>query len=244
VNERQLDLDLQAAVVVPARPGPVVRLQELERGRDEIDELLDDVFGEPDDRGPGLVDAVLVLGGLAAFIGGQVASLPAVVTVCGVAAVALGAVLPLRALWGKVGSAQRTRRLRSLLGDGVLLRIDHPSIEQLLAAHQRLLSATAPLATASHARVHDVAHAALLEVASLLGGRPPEVLVEIDYVAARTHALEELAAAVTDPRAGDGESDRRRALIEARQEVEQLAGGSSLTDAHDLSRELLRTDDA
>ena len=110
--------------------------------------------------------------------------------------------------------------------------------------HQRLLSVTAPLATAPRARVHDVAHAALLEVASLLGGRPPAAQVEVDYVAARTHALDDLAATVADPRVGDGETDRRRALVEARHEVEQLAGGSSLTDASDLSRKLLGTDDA
>jgi len=50
VNERQPDVDLRAAVIVPARPGPLVRSYDLVRGRDEIDELLDDVFGEPDDR--------------------------------------------------------------------------------------------------------------------------------------------------------------------------------------------------
>jgi hypothetical protein len=244
VNERQPDVDLRAAVIVPARPGPLVRLRDLERGRDELDELLDDVFGDPDDRGPGPVDAVLIVGGFGAIIGGQAASLATVVTVCGAAAVALGAVLPLRSLWRRVGSARRASRLQSLLGDGVLLRIDHPSIEHLLAAHQRLLSVTAPLATAPRARVHDVAHAALLEVASLLGGRPPGAQVEVDYVAARTRALEDLAATVADPRVGDGETDRRRALVEARHEVEQLAGNSSLTDASDLSRELLGTDDA
>jgi hypothetical protein len=241
VNEWQPDVDLRAAVIVPARPGPLVRLRDVERGRDEIDELLDDVFGEPDDRGPGPVDAVLVAGGLGAIIGGQATSLPTVVTVCGAVAFGLGAVLPLRSLWRRVGSARRSRRRRSLLGDGVLLRTDHTSIKQLLAAHERLLGAAAPLAAAPRARVHDVAHAALIEVASLLGGRPPGAQVEVDYVAARTHALEGLAATVADPRVGDGETDRRRALVEARHEVEQLAGSSSLTDASDLSRELLDT---
>jgi hypothetical protein len=92
--------------------------------------------------------------------------------------------------------------------------------------------------------VHDVAHGALLEVASLLGGRPPGAQVEVDYADARTHALEDLAATVADPRVGDGETDRKRALVEARHEVEQLTGCSSLTEASDLSRELLATDDS
>jgi hypothetical protein len=91
--------------------------------------------------------------------------------------------------------------------------------------------------------VHDVAHAALFEVASLLGGGTPGAQVEIDYVVARTQALENLAATVVDPRVGDGESDRRRSLVEARNEVEQLSGSSSLTEASDLARELLGTDD-
>ncbi|MGB8861932.1 MAG: hypothetical protein WCC60_21935, partial [Ilumatobacteraceae bacterium] len=120
MNEWRPDLDLRAAVIVPARPGPLVRLRDLERGRDELDELLDDVFGEPDDRGPGPVDAVLVVGGLGAIIGGQAASLPTAVTVCGAAAVGLGAVLPLRSLWRRVGSARRASRLQLLLGDGAL----------------------------------------------------------------------------------------------------------------------------
>ncbi len=242
MNERQPDLDFRAAVIVPVRPGPLVRLRDLERDRDEIDELLDEVFGEPDDSGPGRVDAALVVGGLGAIIGGQAASLPTVVTVAGAAAVALGAVLPLRSLWRRVGSKRRSRRLRSLLGDGVLLRIDHPSIEQLRAAHQRLLSTTAPLASAPRQRVHEVAHAAILEVASLLGGHPPVAQAEVDYVAARTQALDHLVATVADPLVGDGEPDRRRALVEARREVEQVAGSSSLTDASDLSRELRGTD--
>lgn len=244
MKERQPDVDLQSAVIVPARPGPLVRLEDLERGRDELDELLDDVFGEPDDRGPGAVDAVLVVGGVAAIIGAQAASLPTVVTVCGAAAVGLGAVLPLRSLWRRVGSARRASRLQSLLGDGVLLRTDHSIIEQLLAAHQRLMSVTTRLAAAQRARVHDVAHGALLEVASLLGGRPPGAQAEVDYVVARARALEDLAATVADPRVGDGEADRRRALVEARHEVEQLTGSSSLTEASDLSRELLGTDDS
>ena len=243
VNERQPDVDLRVAVIVPARPGPLVRLEDVEGGRDELEDVLDDIFGKPDDHGPSAADAVLVVGGVGAIIGSQAASLPTIVTLCGAAAVALGAVLPLRSLWRRLGSARRASRLRSLLGDGVLLRTDHASLEQLLAAHHRLLSLTGPLAPAPRARVHDIAHSALLEVASLLGGRVPGAAEEIDYVSARSRALESLVATVTDPRVGDGEADRRRALVDARREVEQLTGSSSLTDASDLARELLGIDE-
>ena len=230
-------------MIVPARPGPLVRLHDLDRGRNDIDELLDDVFGEPDERGPGPVDAVLVVGGLGAVIGAHIASLPAIVTVCGAAAAALGAVLPLRSVLRRAGSMRRSKRLRALLGDGVLLRVDHPRTEQLVAAHARLLRASESLAPAPRMRVHDVAHSALAEVASLLDGRAPSARDEIDYIGARVVALERLVTLVADPRVGDGESDRRRAVVEARREVELLAGSSSLTEAFDLSRELLGTDD-
>ena len=243
VNQRPLGAGAEAAVIVPARPGPLVRLSDLDRGRDDIDELLDDVFGEPDERGPGPVDAVLVVGGLGAAIGAQVASLPPIVTVCGVAAAALGAVLPLRSVVCHAGSVRRSKRLRALLGEGVLLRVDHRSTEQLVAAHERLLRASESLASAPRTQVHHVAHAALAEVASLLEGRAPSTRDEIDYVGARVVALESLVTVVADPRVGDGESDRRRAVVEARREVEQLAGSSSLTEASELSRELLGTDD-
>jgi hypothetical protein len=208
-----------------------------------MDDVLDDVFGQPDDRGPGPIDGVLVVGGLGAIIGGQVASWPSVVTVAGAAALALGAVLPLRSAWHRIASTRRSRRLTALLGDGVLLRTDDPGIGQLLDANERLLSTTSKLSPGPRGRVRDVAHAAVLEVATLLGGRLPSAGEVVDYVAARTHALEELAAAVADPRVGDGESNRTRAIVEARREIEQLSGSSSLTDASDLSRELLGTDE-
>ena len=114
---------------------------------------------------------------------------------------------------------------------------------QLLAAHERLIGASSSLAAPPRARVQAVAHAAVLEVASLLGGRSPVAEAEEGYVAARTHALADLASTVADPRVGDGERDRRRALVEARHEVEQLAGSSSLTEASDLSRQLLAPDE-
>ena len=221
----------------------MVDLSHQGRGRDEIDQLLDDVFGEADQRGPGPADAVLVIGGVGAIAVGQIASLPTPVSVCGGLAAALGAVLPARSLWRRIGSARRARRLRSMLGEGRLLRTDHPSVERLLAEYRQLWNVAEPLATTARERVHQVAHAALVEVASLLGGRRPLAEAEIEYVDARVRALEGLAAAVVDPRVGDGEMGRRRAHVEARHEVEQLTGRSSLTEASELSRELLGADD-
>ena len=73
--------DPSSVVIVPSRPGPLESLGGSERNRDEVDELLDDMFGEPDERGPGVADAVLVVGGAGAVVGGLAASLPGVVVV-------------------------------------------------------------------------------------------------------------------------------------------------------------------
>jgi hypothetical protein len=244
MSERRHHGDLRDAVVVPVSPGPVVHVRNLERGRDDIDELLDEVFGEPDGRGPGATDAVLVAGGLGAIVAGQVASLSSLVTLVGVAAVGLGAVLPVQALWRRGAAARRFHRLQSMLGDGMLLRTDHSAIEQFLAVHGRLLVAAEPLAPAPKRQVCNVAHGALLEVASLLGGRALIAQEELSYVVARRQALADLTATLSDPRVGDGDKDGRRAMVEARHEVEQLTGRSSLTEASDLARKLLGQHDS
>lgn len=243
VNERLPDVDVRSLVVVPARPGLPVSLQALERGHDEIDDMLDDVFGAPDERGPGIVDAVLVAGGLAALLAGLSDAASTFVTVLGIAAVLLGAVLPIRSLWWRFGSARRSARLGTLLGDGVLLRIDDSGIQNLVAVHQRLMAASAALAPVLRARVQEVAHAALLEVASLFGRHVPVTQVDRLYVTDRLRALQKLQDVLDDPFVGDGESERRQALIQARHEVEQIAG-NSITDAAALSRELLGGDDS
>ena len=243
VREGTPAVDPRLVLVVPSRPGPLVRLAELQGGRDEIDEALDELFGDPDDRGPGVVDAVLFVGGLGGVVAGQVASLPALVSVGGAAGMALGAVLPLRSLWRRFDSGRRSRRLQILLGDSVLLRTDHRQVDSLLVAHERLVGLATHLASEPRAKVHEVAHGALREVASLLNGASPQTPSELDYVAARTNALVELCHAAAAPGVGDGEADRRRAVVEARQEVEHVSGRSSLTEAADLSRRLLGTDD-
>jgi hypothetical protein len=125
-----------------------------------------------------------------------------------------------------------------------LLTPGDPTIQRLLGAHRHLFAVSTRLVAAPRSRVQCVAQAALLEVASLLDGRLPLTQAEADYVEARVLAMEELAAAVTDSRVGDGESERRRAKVAATREVEQLAGSSSLTNAAELSRELLGSDDS
>jgi len=242
-DEGLTDPTLRSTVVVPAQPGPLLALVDFERRRDDIDDVLDDMFGAPDDRGPGAVDAVLLIGGVGAVIAGVVASLPSIVIVGGAAAAALGAVLPLRSVLRHAAMRRRRSRLSDRVGHGSLLRTDHPATAELVVAHARLWAASGALAPAPRDRVQSVAADAAHEVASLLAGRAPVTPHEVAYVQARVDALTALVETLADPRVGDGEAERRRALVEARQEVEQIDGGSSLTEAATLTRDLLGGDD-
>ncbi|MDO8392425.1 MAG: hypothetical protein Q7V57_18275 [Actinomycetota bacterium] len=241
-DERHSDPTLRSTVVVPVQPGPLVALSDLDHRRDDIDDVLDDVFGAPDERGPGAVDALLLVGGAGAVVAGVVASLPSVVVVGGAAAVALGAVLPVRSALRHLAVRRRQARLSDRVGHGSLLRTDHPATAALVAAHTALWTAAGGLASAPRARVQTIAADAAHEVASLLAGRAPVTAEEIAYVEARVAALQQLRATLADPRVGDGEAERRRALVQAREEVEQIGGGSSLTDAAELTRDLLGDD--
>jgi hypothetical protein len=233
-------LDVEGVVVVPARPGPVVRLADLDGRRDEIDEVLDDVFGAPDAAGAGPLDAVLLLAGAAAVIAGLASIAPMWVLVVGAVAFALGAILPLRTFWRRAADGRRVARLRSMIGDGVVLRTDHPAVSALIASHDRCIGAAAGLPAWRRVQVDSVAHAALTEVATLLAGRSPAVEAEVRYATERTRALDALSAALVQAIGRDPvpDADERRALVDARGEVEQIAGGSAVLDAETLARSL------
>lgn len=233
-------LDPASTVVVPSRPGPVVALASLDRSRDELDDVLDDVFGEPDEGGAGPLDAVLLVGGAAAIIAGLTTLVPGWVLVAGIAAFALGSVLPLRSLWRRRAGARRAARLRALIGDGIPLHVAQRDVADLVAAHQRCLDLANGLVAWRRVQVVSVAHAALLEVATLLRGRAPATPAEVDYVVTRGAALCRLADALVDPAVGDGEVDAgmRQARADARMEIERAAG-SAVDDADALVRALL-----
>jgi hypothetical protein len=231
-------VDVERTVVVPTRPGPVVRLTTVASGRDEIDELLDDVFGAPDEGGAGLPDAVLLLGGAGAVIAGLTSLAPTWVLGAGTVSFVLGAILPLRTFWRRAAEARRTARLRSTIGDGTLLRTDHPDVAALIAAHDRCAADGARLPAWRRVQVDSVAHAALAEVATLLAGRSITVDAEVRYVQARTRALEVLAVALADAADADADGGARQAVVDARAEVEQIAAGSAVSDAEALARSL------
>lgn len=111
--------DRRDFVVVPHRPGPLVSLgtSESQRGRDDLDELIDDLFPDVDEH-PGWVDAGLAVLGTGLLAWASIGEAPAVVTVIGVIALALGCILPIRAAWRRARQRLEHRRREGLLEKG------------------------------------------------------------------------------------------------------------------------------
>lgn len=225
-----------STVVVPRRPGPLVRLGG--QNRDEVDEFIDDLFGQPDKGGPGVTDAVLLVGGTATVIAAINFNLPSAVLVVGVAALGLGLILPVRSLVQRVRESKREARLKSLLGNGTLLNMSHPTIAELVDAHDRVLQVTASWSQEPNNRVNTIAHELINEVATLLDGESPVAESEATYVAARTDLLWQLVEVSSQGSADEDDPAFRRAIVEARLEVEAIAGESALIEAARLVAEL------
>jgi hypothetical protein len=234
-------------VVVPARAGPLVpvAVAAARRDPDELDALIDDLLPDVAD-GPGATDVVLVVAGVgaagvAAAVGG-----PGWVVGAGAGLAALGCVLPARALWRRAADRRRARAQASILARGTALDVSAPATARLAAAYGDLLvaaqAADADVAGAAIA----AAHGAVLEVATLSGETPPSA-GEVAYVEQRTDAVRALAAELradaapapadvpgAAPRAA---TDRRAALVEARDELDRLSGASTVDHLHDLADE-------
>ena len=222
--------DGQPVVVVPASPGPLVTAGR-GRERDDLDELIDDLFPDTDE-GAGPFDVALLVGGVGSGVWGVVGG-PPWALVIGCVMACLGCVLPLR------GVARRLQRRRhaAVLGRGVPLLLGHPSTARLAAAYQELV-AVATSASLDGGPSLAAGHAALLETATLLRGQAPGTAAEADYAAKRADAIEQLTAALgaQDERPDDGQP-AVATVVEAREELEALGGVSSLTRLEHLAAE-------
>jgi len=225
-----------AVVVVPSRPGPLRRLPGA-RTPDEVDALLDEIFGPDDECGPGVGDAVLATGGGATLVAGLLVSSTGLIGM-GIGAVALGSVLPARAVWRQVRQRRLAARRSELLEEGVALRVSPGPVADLVAAHDALSALAAARPEAVGAEARGAAHAAVADVAVVLGGGVPEGDDELAFVAERAAAL----AAVVDAVAADGartrpvdDADARRARLAARREVDEVEGRSSADRLRDLA---------
>lgn len=214
-----------SVVIVPVTPGRVVWPGR--HSRDGLDDLIDELLPDTDE-GPGPTDAALVAGGAAAVAWSVLGAPPVAVTVAGVAALGLGSILPLRAGWRWLVGRRRRRDLR--------LRVDGPEVARLVTAYEALdeVPVTTDAARAA-------AHGALLEVATLLNGRPPTSDAERRYVAARTAAVEALVAALRELDSEGPPPDGAPApelVVQAREELDALGGTSALSRLDDVTAEI------
>jgi hypothetical protein len=222
-------------VVVPERGGPLVGLDAGTRTPDEIDELVDELFGpDDDDGGPSWFDAVLLVGGGAVFGVGLVAGMTGLV-VGGVIMFVLGLMLPLRSLWRARERRREERRRTSILAEGVPLRVSDPELARLAHAYaalgERCVDRNDELARQSY----HLGHAAVREVATLLHGAPVTSDAERAYVAKRIIALEGIAR-VLHERPVVPEIDPTL-LVAAREQLDEVGGGSALTELEQLIQE-------
>jgi hypothetical protein len=217
----------QAVVVVPAEPGPVRALPGRRRERDDVDEVVDELLGVVDDRPPGPVDAALVAGGagLAAWAG--VAGGPSWALVGGGVLAVLGVALPATWAWRRMSEHRLRRRQGRALAGGLPLAVDGPEVQALLAAHDRVMRG------ARSPRIRSGAHAAVIEVAALLGGAPAHDDASRTFVRDRAEAVTALAAALEAVPA-----TRRAHLLEARREVAGVGGSDALAEVQGLVREV------
>lgn len=239
-------------VVVPLGPGPLVVLDPGgERDRDELDDLVDDLF--PDvDEGPGWFDAGLAVAGIGLLAWGRLGDGPGLVTVLGTIALLLACILPVREGWRWYRQRTRARLTSARLAAGVALDASSPAVAALIDPYRALFGrdATTGSIDASllgHAR--GAAHAALLEVATLLDGRTPTSEGELGYVDQRATAVAGLVESLRelpDPRpeamerytvAGATPFDPD-VLVAAREELDRLAPITSVTRIEQVTAEV------
>lgn len=211
-------------VVVPPTPGPLRPLHRGRREPDDLDAIVEEVFGADDDAGPGWFDLALLLAGAGLTTWG-VAGGSRLVVVAGVCACILGAVLPLRWGWRQLSARRHHRRSQQAGRSGALLAVDHPAVAELASRYDNLVE----LVDRPDHDLLAAAHLAVQEVASLLDGRAPHAEAELRYVKDRSDGLARLAAVVARRPPDDDVLPERQAVVDARLEVDRLAGtGSSL----------------
>jgi hypothetical protein len=238
--------------LVPRSPG---RLRPLDHrpgeSRDEVDELVYELFGDPIEDSPGRLDAVLlIVGGL--IIGwGLLTAQSAGVLVLGVVILVLGLALPLRTARRAVRGRRTSREQQRLLAHGIVLDATHPAVHELAESYEEL-AWTAELAGLRQApQALEAGHLAMTEVASLLEARAPVVEAEVEYVGKRTRAIRDLTSELhqaherhvqsRDARLAEQVQPlrlRAAAVAAARDELDAMNPADSLDEIERLTGEL------
>jgi hypothetical protein len=238
-------------VVVPRTPGPLRELASGERAGDDLDVLIDEVFGPTTNEGPGVFDVVLVVAGLALIGWSFVSSGVGPWFAIGVGLIILGIALPARSLLRVAGARRSMRREQRLLRSGAALDISDPVVGALAGSYDALVHASQlPGVSVGQASV-EAGHSAVMEVASLLGGRPPLTDEERGYVERRTQAIRDLAAQLMRAsrswqrsRMRDGTDvtaearERAAAVVRAREDLEAGTGAGAIDELARIKSQL------
>lgn len=210
-------------VVVPRQPAPVQPLGRQER-RSDIDEILDEVL-PVHGGGPGLFDVALVIAGAALVTWSVLGSGPSGATGLGLVIAALGLVLPVRTVAHAARERWQAHRTQRLLAHGRALVVADATVHRLLELHGELATRAGD---DRGARAFAAAHAALLDVAGILDGRPMPGPADRARILSLTDAVTELCDAY---RQG---ADRSRSLEAARADLDAI-------DRHDTLHRIQET---
>lgn len=230
--------------MVPHQPGPLISLGTGRpgRSRDDLDDLIDDLLPDVEEP-PGLFDLGLIVAGLALVGWSLLAGGPTTALVVGLIGVALGSVLPLRSGWRRLEHRRTRRRHRESLRRGSPLDVSSTEVAALEKSYRELWNVTQRLDAGLAQTARAAAHGAMLEVASMLGGRAPRTRAELDYVAARTRAITDLVAALkVDADRADAATDDIASdlVVAARRELDELEPSNAVTQIDDLLAEQRR----
>ena len=175
--------------------------------------------------------------------------------IIGITAIVLGVALPARSIVRATREQRFVRRQRRVLRTGRALDASDATVGALVGSYDSLQhAASLPGVPVSSAAV-EAGHAALLEVASLLDGRPPLSNEEREYVERRTRAIRDLTAQIIrgsrawqrarmrdDADVTEGARERAAAVARAREELETGTGVGAVDELERLRARLRDAD--
>jgi len=218
----------ELTVIVPRRPGPLVRHKGNESADDELDALIDEMFGETTTEQPGRLDVVLILAGAALLAWAWLTAAAVGVFVIAVLLLVLGLALPTRAALRAYHRRRLVKERRAELDDGYRLDVSDPSVAELVAAYESVLEIAARTRSDLAEPSVVASHLAVVEAAAMLDGRPPIAEADRRYVDTRTAAMTKVAHGLSlaprrstaDDRGYDSTAVARTATVTVRQDLE------------------------
>jgi len=244
--------DRDSIVIVPRRPGPVFRPSEKGRPDDDLDGIIDEMFGQTTDEQPGRLDAVLVSGGLALAIWGWLSAASLIVMLVAGLLILLGAALPARSALRAYHRRRLARQRRREAAEGYPLDISDPSVAALVTAYEEVLAVAARSGSELAEPATVAAHLAVLEAAGVLEGRPPVGEADRGYVDARTTAIASVARqlSLAPRRSGhalergrDATTAARAATVAVREDLESATDLGAMRRLEHIETRLGREND-